>query len=104
MLAKQPTIEVDAVPNYINHQQKMKGHANDWLSNYNRQFLKPIESIINFDRAFNAYYQTFSKSAQDIKNDESKRKFLQVLSLIQKMNTVHTSFNNTAVLLTISKT
>ncbi|HDR6822744.1 HBL/NHE enterotoxin family protein [Bacillus thuringiensis] len=96
MLAKQPTIKVDSVPTYIDHQQKMKEHANDWLDSYNRQLLESIESIINFDRAFSTYYQTLSKAAKDINNDESKRKFLQGLSLIQKkMNTVHHSFNST---------
>ncbi|OUB14245.1 hemolytic enterotoxin [Bacillus thuringiensis serovar yunnanensis] len=96
MVVKQPVIKVDAVPNYMIHQQKVQEHANDWLDNYNTRFLESSESIINFDKTFNSYYQILSKAAQDIKNDESKRKFLQGLSLIQKkMNTVHTSFNNT---------
>ncbi|WP_154214210.1 HBL/NHE enterotoxin family protein [Bacillus cereus] len=98
MLVKQPTIKVDAVPNYTIHQQKVREHTNDWLDNYNTKFLESSESIINFDRTFNVYYQTLSKAAQNIKNDESKRKFIQGLSLIQgKMKTVHTSFNNTII-------
>ncbi|MHA2890542.1 hypothetical protein [Bacillus cereus] len=46
--------------------------------------MESSESIINFDRTVNTFYPTLSKTAQDIKNDESKRKFLEGLSLIQK--------------------
>lgn len=100
MLVKQPVIKVDAIqlPNYMNHQQKVREHANDWLNNYNKQFLESSESIANFDRTFDAYYQTLSKAAQDIKNNESKRNFLQGLSIVKKkMNTVHTNFNGAVI-------
>ncbi|MGH0945428.1 HBL/NHE enterotoxin family protein [Bacillus mycoides] len=95
MVVKQPVIKVDAVPNYMIHQQKVKEHANDWLDNYNKKLLESSESVMDFDRTFNAFYPKLSKLTKEIKNDESRRTFLKGLSLIQqKMKTVHESFNN----------